>query len=145
MGANTHPTAEPVQTATETMAVFADGGLGNESDLHLVKRVEVPEYSLPTTDGVALGRPSGSRSTASVSDLSRLGRDKQLSMAVTFAVTAPDSAPEPELVEGEEFMVLDELDAPMKFVEFERNPAIAGCWNPNQESPAEYADIEDKS
>jgi hypothetical protein len=120
-----HPTVEPAQTQTDTFAVFIDPGASvgeTYENIQLIKRVEVPRYSLPTENGV------------------KLSQDKQLSMAVTFAVTASDSTPDPEVVEGAEFMVLDDLDAPMKFVQFERNPAIAGCWNPNQETVAEFVD-----
>jgi hypothetical protein len=115
MGANTHPTTTPKQAQTDTYAVFADNPQDPHPNLTLIKRVEVPRYTTRDEDGV------------------EMGPDKRLQLAVQWAVTAEDSAAPPEMVEGQEFMVMHDLEAPMAFVEFQRNPAVAGVWNPNKD------------
>jgi hypothetical protein len=119
-----HPTVTPAQLETDTFAVFRS--LPGEPNLHLIKRVEVPRYSQPNEDGV------------------ELSRSKREQLAVQFAVTADDSHIEgpngytigPNRygeIEGEEFLVMHDVDAPMQHVQFQRNPAVAGVWDPNEE------------
>lgn len=126
MSEATHPTTKPEQVQTDTFAVFADARHDPASNLVLIKRVEVPRYSVPNDNGVELSKA------------------KRTSLAVTFAVTASDTTPDPAMVEGSEFLVLSDIEAPMAHVPFERNPAVAGCWNPNEESVAEFAGVNDE-
>lgn len=125
-----HPTVEPEQHRTDTFAVFRDNTQFH-GNLELIARVEVPRYAVPSDDG------------------SELSRDQRLQMAVQFAVTDDGAyigsledpfVPEDDLsnVEGEQFMVTDDLDDAMELAAFQRNPAVAGCWNPNEESVEEY-------
>lgn len=117
--AHSHPTVVPIQATTDEMAVFWDDPQDTVSDLTLVARVEVPRYAVPE---------SGAK---------RLSFDQQVSMAVQFAVTErfPDVNVGIESLselEGAEFMVMHDLSEPMAFATFERNPTVAGCWNPNR-------------
>lgn len=117
-----HSTVRPEQTKTDTFAVFADNPQDPHSDLVLLKRVEVPRYPVPEAGA------------------ERLSFDQRLQMAVQWAVAADDTSVPPEMVEGQEFMVMHDLDEPMEFARFQRNPTVAGCWNPNEESVGEFAD-----
>lgn len=128
MGASTHPTTKPAQTETDTFAVFGTNPQDPSANMVLIKRVEIPRYAVPNNNG------------------SKLSRDQRLQMAVQFAVTAEDSyvyGPV-EGVEGDTFYVMDDLESRMEPVAFEQNPAVAGCWNPNQESAAEFAGVSDE-
>lgn len=130
MAEASHPTVVPAQTQTDTFAVFRDNP--RNPNLTFIQRLQVPRYTRPSSTGV------------------EMGRDKRLQMAVQFAVTSdssfiespsdPDVPADLSKIEGEKFYVTDDLDSPMEPVAFERNPAIAGCWNPNEESAAEFVD-----
>jgi hypothetical protein len=114
--AESHPTSEPEQVQTDTFAVFTDNPQDPHPNLTLLKRVEVPQYSQPDEAGV------------------RLDLDKRLQLAVQWAVTAEDSpVVNYGMVEGDEFMVMHDLNKPMAFVEFQRNPAVAGVWDPSED------------
>jgi hypothetical protein len=125
-----HTTTTPEQAQTDEWAVFADNPQDLHSNLALIKRVEVPRYAVPTADGA------------------ELSREQRLSMAVYWAVKAEDSAypmmgvagsaQDYEMVEGQEFMVMTDLEEPMEFAYFEQNPTIDSCWNPNEETAAEF-------
>lgn len=118
-----HPTVEPEQTKTDTFAVFGDRSaqLDRENDLVLIARVEVPRYPVPEAGAEPLSM------------------GQRIGMAVQWAVTMQSTSPDPAMVEGEEFMVMHDMDEPMAFAEFERNPTVAGCWNPNEETAAEFS------
>lgn len=119
-----HPTTTPEQLETDAFAVFRS--LPGQANLHLIKRVEVPQYSQPNADG------------------EQLSRSEREQLAVQFAVVADDSHIEgPDgytigpnrygQIEGEEFLVMHDVEEPMQHVPFQRNPAVAGVWNPNEE------------
>lgn len=108
-----HPTTKPAQVQTDEWAVFGDQAaqLDAHNDLVLIGRVEVPQYSQPNADGV------------------ELDRDKRLALAVHRAVEQNHRGAPPE---GEEFMVMTDLEEPMEFVQYEENPAFEGVWNPEE-------------
>lgn len=124
--AQAHPTVEPEQRETDTFAVFR--AMPGKPNMELIANVEVPRYSQPDASGV------------------ELDTSKRLSLAVaraverddTFIESAHDSGVEVqagyEYIEGEEFMVMHDLDKPMDFVAYVQNPAFEGVWDPEEES-----------
>jgi hypothetical protein len=126
--AEAHPTSTPEQAQTDNYAVFGDQSaqLDSHNDLVLIGRVEVPRYSQPNVDGV------------------RLDTSKRLTLAVHRAIEQNWRGEPPE---GEEFMVMRDLDAPMDFVQYEQNPAFDGVWNPEsgEQSAASTADERSES
>jgi hypothetical protein len=123
MSTQAHPTVEPEQTKTDTFAVFSDNAMADE--MALIRRVEVPRYSVPTSDGV------------------ELSFGKRLSLAVAFAIEAEDTSPPPELVAGNEYMVMHDIEDAMEFTQYEQNPAFDATWNPNEETAKEFVEQHD--
>jgi hypothetical protein len=132
--AEAHPTTTPKQAQTDEMAVFGDRSaqLDAEADLVLLARVEVPRFAK---------REAGA---------AELSKGKRLALAVKFAVESAESSgrsstvgkrsepksdhtsPPPMMVEGEEFMVMDDLEGPMHEVPYDAgNPTLNEVWNPN--------------
>jgi hypothetical protein len=119
--AQAHPTTEPEQRATEQMAVFE--AIPGQSNLSLIKQVEVPVYSAPDETGRKL------------SDV------EQRRVAVYLAVTDDSTHSEiqdgcekmDESMIGEEFMVLETICDVMEFTYFRPNlPDDIEFWNPNE-------------
>jgi len=110
-----HPTVTPKQSKTDTFAVFGDQSaqLDGHNDLVLIGRVEVPRYTQPSADGV------------------QMDAGKRHALAVYRAVQQNWRNAPPE---GEEFMVMYDVEEPMAFAPYEENPAFAGVWNPEGEA-----------
>lgn len=109
-----HPTVTPKQSKTDTFAVFGDQSaqLDAHNDLVLIGRVEVPRYTQPSADGV------------------EMDTGKRLALAVHRAIEQNWREEPPE---GEEFMVMTDVEESMAFAEYENNPSFAGIWNPEDD------------
>jgi hypothetical protein len=102
MGANTHTTAEPAQTKTDEMAVFGDQSaqLDPNEDLVLLGRYDVPRYDSPDESG------------------NELSAGERYAIAVAKAIRDRDDVP-PEMLDGEEYMVLYDLEKPMAHAQYD--------------------------
>jgi hypothetical protein len=123
MAQTQHPTTEPEQMETDTMAVFADNPQDPTSNLVLVGRIEVPRYDQPDSDGELLD--TGTR----------------LEVAVHRAIQSEDTSfpaghipveEQMELVDGQEFMVMTDIEEPMSFAQFDMEQDFDHIWNPNE-------------
>lgn len=108
-----HQTATPVQLRTSDMAVFADNRQDPGSNLVLVGRVEVPQYTEKSEDG------------------RQLSRSEQYELAVHRALERNDTiSVGPEEFGNDELMVLHDVSEPMEFVQVDGEPVDA--WDPEK-------------
>lgn len=119
-----HPTTTPEQAKTDTFAVFRDSPANQ--NLELIGRVEVPTHTQPSADG---------------REMSKGEREK---LAVYRAVTreeshieGPDGYPLNETtlhqIDGEEFLIMRDVDKPMKFAPFTAESWYHDVWMPEED------------
>lgn len=105
-----HPTTTPEQMQTDTWLVFGntEPKYTDTTNKTFIDTVEVPRYSQPNSGGV------------------ELNRDKRLALAVYRA--------DEYGYEGETYWVLTGVEEEFEAVEYERNPAFDGVWDPEEDA-----------